>query len=455
MAYLKIMKQVFQSVLAGSSYRNGVHYRTVKRLRKNKYTAIMMVALLIIPSIILNGVYAITVETDKDDFEPGETVVISGTANATSEILLSVLFNETHARDIIHDDDFTSFEDGNYSAIFVLDNDAEPGVYNVTVTSGPESDFVLFTVKEIESDNETTPDPEELGNVTASEFLSEGEGLGDAISRARTYLGRLKDMIGALRTEYDDNDDVLGNITVIEEKVGLAEGYLYDAESAVGDSHKEAVRYYAAARNLMGRIKGLLNSVCKTHKTARIEKFSAEVEKRIGGLESKINQLNDRLAHSQEVLSAMNSTKLKLNHVMKSLKAGNISTAMGYLNAIVDEIDGNIDNLNGTETAAQFKNMYKLEAKIRVLEKQALKMQRKGLNATEVLEDISLAQSQLGQVTSNVERGNKNKEGSNGVGMGNFGGAGSSGPEDSVKGYLKPKKNGKVRPSQSGPKKND
>ena len=151
----------------------------------------------------------------------------------------------------------------------------------------------------------------------------------------------------------------------------------------------------------------------------------------------------------------MNSTKLKLNQVMKSLKAGNISTAMGYLNAIVDEIDGNLDNLNGTKTAAQFKNMSKLEARIRVLERQALKMQRKGLNATEVLEGISRAQSQLGQVTSNFERGNKNKEGISGVGMGNIGGAGSSGPTDVVKGYLKPKKNGKVRPSQSGPKKDD
>jgi hypothetical protein len=149
----------------------------------------------------------------------------------------------------------------------------------------------------------------------------------------------------------------------------------------------------------------------------------------------------------------MNSTKLKLNQVMKSLRAGNVSTAMGYLDAIVDEIEGSIDNLNGTETAVQFKNMYRLEARIRVLEKQVLKMQRKGLNATEVLEGISLAQSQLGQITSNVERGNK--KGTSGVGLGNIGGAGSSGPTGNVRGYLKPKKNGKERPSQAGPKNDD
>jgi len=422
----------------------------------------MMVALLIIPSIIFNiGAYAITVETDKEDFEPGATVVVSGTANATSEILLSVLFNET---DIIHDDNFTSLEDGNYSATFVLDNDAEPGVYNVTVTSGLESNFVLFTVEAIESENETIPEPDESGNVTMSESLGDGEGLsdagdgeglGDAISRARTYLEKLRGMIEAFRTEYEGNEEVLGKLSDVEANVDIAEDYLDSAESAVEDSQNEAARYYASARNLMGRIKGLLNSVFKTHKTERIEKFRAEVERRIGGLESKIDKLDDRLANSQEVQSAMNSTKLKLNHVMKSLKAGNISTAMEYLNAIVDEIDGNIDNLNGTETAVQFKNMYKLEARIRVLEKQAIKMQRKGLNATEVLDSISLAQSQLGQITSNFERGNKNREGTFGVGMGNIGGAGSSGPKDVVKGYLKPKKNGKERPNQSGPKTDD
>ncbi len=446
------MKHLFQSVPAGSSYYTLPHHRAVKIMRINKLAALFIIAIIFSPNMTIVQGQTLTLVPFDVDYEPGDDVSISGTAMAEANLTMIVVFNST----TLYEANFTAEGDGNYSATFVLDNETEPGIYTLTVTSGPESDFVLFIVEAIESINETIPDPEESGNVTASESLGDGEELGDAISRARTYLGRLRDMIEALRTEYVGNDDVLGNITGIEEKVDLAEDYLDDAEDAVDTSHKEAVRHYAAARNLLGRIKGLLNSVFKTHKTERIEKFSAEVERRISSLESKIDKLNDRLANDQGVLSAMNSTKLKLNHVMKSLKAGNISTAMGYLNAIVDEIDGNIYNLNGTVTAAQFKNMYKLEARIRVLEKQALKMQRKGLNATEVLEGISLAQSQLGQVTSNFERGNKNKEGISGVGMGNIGGAGnSSGPNDVVKGYLKLKKNGKERPSQSGPKKDD
>jgi len=445
------MKHPFQSVPTGSSNITPPHHRAVKNMKMNKLAALFIIAIIVSPNLTIVRGQTLTLAPFDAEYEPGNDVSISGTATAAANLTLIVVFNST----TLYEANFTAEMDGNYSVTFVLDNDAELGVYNVTVTSGPESDFVLFTVEAIESINETIPEPEESGNVTASESLGDGEGLGDAISRARTYLDRLRGMIEALRTEYEGNQEVLDRLSDVEAQVDIAEDYLDSAESAVEDSHKDAARYYAAARNLMGRIKGLLNSVFKAHKTERIEKFSAEVERRIGGLESKIDQLNDRLANGQEVLSAMNSTKLKLNHVMKSLKAGNMSTAMEYLNAIVDEIDGNLDNLNGTETAVQFKNMYKLEARIQVLEKQALKMQRKGLNATDVLDSISLAQSQLGQVTSNIERGNKNKEGISGVGMGNIGGAGSSGPTDVVKGYLKPKKNGKERPSQIGPKTDD
>ena len=439
------MKQVFQGVSADSSYKTEAYHYTVKGLNRNKFAATMMVALIITSMAVNIGAYALTVETDRDDFDPGETVVISGTANASSEMLLSVMFNGTY----IYEDNFTSLEDGNYSTTFVLDNDTETGDYNVTVTSGSESDFVVFTVEAVETENETLPEPEESENVTSS---AEGEGLGGAIQRARAYLVRLRSMIGALRTEYEGNQSVLDRIREVEAQVNATKRYLDSADS----TETNAARYYAAARSIMGRLKGLLTSVFKTHKTARINEFSAEVEKRIGGIQSKINSLSTRLNNGPEVLTAMNSTKLKLNQVMKSLKAGNSSDALAYLEAIVNEIDGNIDNLNGTETAVQFKQIYRLEAKIRVLERQALKMQRKGLNTTDVLESISLAQSQLGQVTSNFERGNrnKNKGGAGIVGMGGAGGSGNgSGSEGVLKGYLKQKKNGKERPSQSGPKK--
>jgi hypothetical protein len=293
------------------------------------------------------------------------------------------------------------------------------------------------------------PEPEESENVTSS---ADSEGLGGAILRAQEYLDRIRNMIEALRTEYEGNQDVLDKLSEVEVQVDAAEDYLVLAQDT------NLARHYAAARSLMGRLKGLLTSVFKTHKTERIEKFRTEVVRRIEGINSKITSLSTPLDNGPEVLTAMNSTKLKLNQVMKSLKAGNNSDAMAYLDAIVNEIDGNIDNLNGTATAVQFKNMYKLKARIRVLEKQALKMQRKGFNATDVLDSISLAQSQLGQVTSNVERGNrnKNKEGTGTVETGGAGGSGNgSGPGDIIKGYLKPKKNGKERPSQSGPKKED
>ena len=336
----------------------------------------------------------------------------------------------------MYEDNFTAFEDGNYSTSFDLDNDAEPGTYNTTVTSGEETTFTLFMVESVEPENTTSPKPEELENVTAAMVLGEDEYLGNSIERARDYLGRLEEMLESLRDEHTGNDDVQGNLTVIYGYIETAGGYLTAADEA--EDHKDAVRYYAAARNLMGRIKGLLTSVFKTHKIDKTEKFAKQVESRIEGLASKIEKLQGSLANGPEALAAFNGTKLKLNNVMKYINSGNMTEALDYLETVVAEIDYNLDNMNGTETATQFKNMYKLEAKIQVLEKKALKLQRKGLDVSGVLSSIYDTESQLNQINGNLEKGNKNKGVTGAVGSGN--GNNSKPKKDVMKRYEKPKK---------------
>jgi hypothetical protein len=128
-----------------------------------------------------------------------------------------------------------------------------------------------------------------------------------------------------------------------------------------------------------------------------------------------------------------------MSDVMKLLKDGNTSEAMNILGSIVGEIDTSIMSL-GNETAVQFKSMVKLEAKIRVLEKQASKLERKGFNATEVYDMIAGAQSQLSQLSGSLGKGKGNKGGNGVVDLGGSGG----GPKDGLKGYEKPKKNGKA-----------
>jgi hypothetical protein len=397
---------------------------------------LMMIFMGISSFVTIVNASALTLELNSEVFEPGETVTVNGTAVAGSELYLTVFFNGS---DLMYEDNFTAFEDGNYSASFELDNDAETGSYNVSIASGEASTFTLFTVEPVELENSSIPEPDELENVTTAMVLGEGERLGNSIDRARDYLDRLREIIESLRLEYFGKQDVLDRLDDIEVHINTAAGYL----DSVGDAedHKDAVKNFAYARNLMGKIKGLLTSVFKTHKIEKTEKFTEQVTERIDWLQSKVNKLNVNLANGQETLVAFNCTKLKLSKVMKYLKAGNMSEALDYLEEVVGEIDYNLDNVNGTETALEFKNLYKLEAKIQVLEKKALKLQKKGLDTSAILSSISNVEGQLNQITGNMEKGNKNKDDTGTVESDNGNGKGKGPKDDVVKGYEKPKKN--------------
>jgi hypothetical protein len=465
------MEWLFQVVSAGSSNKSPRTIIVVMQLRKSKFASILMVALLISTSLsTIIGAHAITVETSNGTYMPGDSVFVNGTAVADSEVYITVVFNET---DIIHEDDFTAFEDGNYSTSFELDNDAEPGSYNLSVVSGEEAAFILFTVEAGEPENETVPEPDEpenetipmpddlenetlpmpdeLENETAPVLLksdpegSDGEGLSNAIDRAKDYFEKLRDMIGELSETYGDDPGIIAKLAEIKEILGFPENdedpwdlLVLAEEAVVSGDNSVAAGYLSDARSLMGRAKGLVTSVFKDHKVSNMEKFGEQVRARIDGLQAKIDDMGEGLANGPEVSSALGGTKLKMNDVMKMLRAGNSSEAMDILEAIVGEIDGSIMSL-GNETGAQFKSMYKLEAKIKVLEKQAAKLQRKGLNATEVYDMIASAQGQLSQVTGGLVKGNK---GGNGV-VGLGGSDNNKGPKDGLKGYMKPKKNGK------------
>jgi hypothetical protein len=296
-----------------------------------------------------------------------------------------------------------------------------------------------------EPENETVPMPDEPENETEPVILAEstedgdgdGEGIADAIARAWDYHGKLNDMIGELRVTYGDDADILLMLDDVQDVLDAAYSSLTAANEA-GDNNA-AAGHLSDARSIMGKAKGLLTSVFKQHKMNNMMKFGEQVQNRIVGIQSKIGELGDGLENGPEVASALGETKLKMSDVMKLLKDGNTSEAMNILGSIVGEIDTSIMSL-GNETAVQFKSMVKLEAKIRVLEKQASKLERKGFNATEVYDMIAGAQSQLSQLSGSLGKGKGNKGGNGVVDLGGSGG----GPKDGLKGYEKPKKNGKA-----------
>ncbi len=87
---------------------------------------------------------------------------------------------------------------------------------------------------------------------------------------------------------------------VTDDFEGGAEGFLDRALAYLGkDDFNLAARNLAAARNILGRVKGLLNSMAKAHKVDRTERFIRQFEHRIEGLQDKINRLRGRFGESE------------------------------------------------------------------------------------------------------------------------------------------------------------
>jgi len=94
-------------------------------------------------------------------------------------------------------------------------------------------------------------------------------------------------------TAYVDDIEINGATYDFEEEYeGLgAEGLLAQASDYLdaGDI-KSAARCLASARNILGRINGLLRSMAKAHKVARTEKFERKFQRRIQGIEDKMKR---------------------------------------------------------------------------------------------------------------------------------------------------------------------
>jgi len=76
-----------------------------------------------------------------------------------------------------------------------------------------------------------------------------------------------------------------------EAKEGTVKDYLDQASASLGENdYKSAARNLSAARNILGRIKGLLRSMAKAHKVARTEKFNQKFQRRIQGIQDKIER---------------------------------------------------------------------------------------------------------------------------------------------------------------------
>jgi len=83
---------------------------------------------------------------------------------------------------------------------------------------------------------------------------------------------------------YVDDIEINGVTKTTKYYLDQASDYLDEGDN------KSAARSLASARNILGRINGLLKSMAKTHKVTRTEKFNQKFQRRIQGIKDKIER---------------------------------------------------------------------------------------------------------------------------------------------------------------------
>ncbi|MBA7473485.1 hypothetical protein GH157_00740 [archaeon] len=345
----------------------------------------------------------LTVESAESIYYPGEVVEISGEATPLANVTVTVVFNSTLT---LLDEGLMADEDSKFETSLQLSETAPEGLYDVTAVSGDEEASAWFSVTvapvdDGDGDDEGAPDDNDDG-------APDGEGLENALERARLYLEKVRETLSRLAEEYENNTTVLDYIAKAEEALFAAEQHLDDAALALEEGDmRTAARHLAAARNIMGRLKGFVNSVLKRHKAAKAEKFMEQAEARFRGLRKKIESLegNLTLAGAQKVKNALTQAAGRMNGFKSRLSNEDLDDVLEDLQSLVDEVDDELDDIDGDEVSKALKGANALEARLRVLRQTQARLTRKYGNATEVNGDLGDVEALVEEILEKVEAG--------------------------------------------------
>lgn len=197
-------------------------------------------------------------------------------------------------------------------------------------------------------------------------------------------------------------------IAKAEEALLEAEQHLDDAAAALEEGDmRTAARHLAAARNIMGRLKGFVNSIIKRHKAAKAEKFMEQAEARFQGLRDKIESLegNLTLANSQRVKNALTQAAGRMNGFKDRLSNEDVNDVLEDLQSLVDEVDDELDDIDGDEVSKALKGANALEARLGVLRQTQARLTRKYGNATEVNGDLEDVEDLIEEILEKVGAG--------------------------------------------------
>ena len=344
----------------------------------------------------------LTVESAESVYYPGEVVEISGEAGPLANVTVMVVFNSTST---LLDEDLTADEDGKFETSLQLAETAPEGLYDITALSGEEEASAWFSVVAAPVDDD---DGDDDGDEDDDDGAPDGEGLANAIDRAQLYLEKVSETLSRLAEEYENNTTVMEYIAKAEEALLDAEQHLDNATVALEEGDmRTAARHLAAARNIMGRLRGFVTSVIKRHKVQKAERFMEQAESRFQGLRDKIESLegNLTLAGGQKVKDALTQAAGRMNGFKNRLSNETLDDVLKDLQSLVDEVDDELDDIDGEDVSKALKGANALQARLGVLRQTQARLIRKYGNATEVSGDLDDVESLLEEILEKVQAG--------------------------------------------------
>ena len=361
---------------------------TVK-MNLKKIMALAMLALVALPSLTtVMGQQTFTIDGYKykdknhdgvhDDGEPGvEGVTITLTGEDDEGSLV--------------DREISTGEDGYFSF-----NDVKPGTYTVTETVPDGWVASTDTSYVIELSGE------DVEKVFGNYEMETETDLKCSIEIASLYLEDIKGIVDNLSYEYGEDDEHKEVLDRVNDVLGYgteegAEDFLRTAlEAYNSEEYNKAARSLAAARNLLGRVNGMLTSVYKAHKVARINRFMDQVRHRIVGLEDKIERLrgSSGAVGTDKAMAAMGHAWGNIPQMGEDPSYDEINRVMAGLETTVADITAALDEL-GEDTSTILKAMDRLEAKIRVLKASSEKLAKKGMDTSDADEELERVESHL------------------------------------------------------------
>ena len=237
-------------------------------------------------------------------------------------------------------------------------------------------------------------------------FNETERGLRVAIERAYTYLGRLNATVVSLDGEGYD-------MTAVLEMLRKARMLLEEAEAYIEEGDlRTAAREFAAARETLGQMNGLMNSTVRAFKERRTQQFMERIQSNIRNINGTLERLQTSLeaGKTNQVRAVLSNVEMKVQSLQEHLTSGNLNVSIDELHAAVNSLNEGLNGLDG-ETATQIRAMNMVEAKIQALNASAVRIKLRYANYTEVQTEIDTllnrTRAMFDEITEEIKAGNE------------------------------------------------